>query len=101
MGRKKAEGAAGFLKLKMDITGHYLDQRCRLGTSEMEISGAPTGLPGKQHSSSARLRELAVLQSRKNCWGYPGGSVVKQPPAIAGDAGSIPGPRGPYMLWSS
>ena len=25
------------------------------------------------------------------CWGYPGGSVVKNPPANAGDAGLIPG----------
>ena len=24
-------------------------------------------------------------------WGFPGGSVVKSPPANAGDAGSIPG----------
>ena len=24
-------------------------------------------------------------------WGFPGGSVVKNPPASAGDAGSIPG----------
>ena len=101
MGRKKAEGAAGFLKLKMDITGRYLNQRCRLGTSEMETSGAPKGHPGKQCSPSARLRKLAVLQSWKNCRGFPGGSVVKHPPASAGDAGSIPGPGGPHMLGSS
>ena len=25
-------------------------------------------------------------------WGFPGGSVVKNPPANAGDTGSIPGP---------
>ena len=28
----------------------------------------------------------------KDSWGFPGGSVVKNPPANAGDAGSIPGP---------
>ena len=27
----------------------------------------------------------------KECCGFPGGSVVKNPPAHAGDAGSIPG----------
>ena len=27
----------------------------------------------------------------KDSWGFPGGSVVKNPPANAGDAGSIPG----------
>ena len=26
----------------------------------------------------------------KDTWGFPGGSVVKNPPANAGDAGSIP-----------
>ena len=97
MGRKKAEGTVGFLKLKMDVTGRYLNQRCRLGTSEMETSGAPKGLPGKQRSPSARLRELAVLQSWKNCRGFPGGSVVKHSPARAGDAGSIPGLGGSHM----
>ena len=32
--------------------------------------------------------------------GFPGGSVVKNPPANAGDMGSIPGPRRSHMLWS-
>ena len=89
------------MKLKMDVTGRYPNQRCRLGTSEMETYGAPKGLPGKQRSPSARLRELAALQSWKNCRGFPGGSVVKHPPASAGDAGSIPGPGGPHVLRSS
>ena len=30
---------------------------------------------------------------------FPGGSVVKNPPANAGDMGLIPGPRRSYMLW--
>ena len=33
--------------------------------------------------------------------GFPGGSVVKNPPVNAGDMGSIPGPRGSHMPWSS
>ena len=33
--------------------------------------------------------------------GFPGGSVVKNPPANAGDTGSIPGPGGSHMPWSS
>ena len=28
-------------------------------------------------------------------WGFPGGSAVKNPPANAGDTGSIPGPERP------
>ena len=32
---------------------------------------------------------------------FPGGTVVKNPPANAGDTGSIPGPRRSHMLWSN
>ena len=34
-----------------------------------------------------------------NClsWDFPGGPVVKNLPATAGDMGSIPGPRRPTM----
>ena len=32
-----------------------------------------------------------------NTWGFPGGAVVKNPPANAGDAGSSPGPRRSHM----
>ena len=36
-------------------------------------------------------------------WGFPGGPVVKHPPANAGDAGSIPGPDlgRSHMSWSN
>ena len=33
--------------------------------------------------------------------GFPGGSVVKNPPANAGDMGLIPGPGRSHMLWST
>ena len=33
--------------------------------------------------------------------GFPGGSVVKNPPANAGDTGSIPGLERSHMLWSN
>ena len=33
--------------------------------------------------------------------GFRGGSVVKNPPANAGNTGSIPGPGRFHMLWSS
>ena len=32
---------------------------------------------------------------------FPGGSVVKNLPAIAGDMGSIPDPRRSHMPWSN
>ena len=34
-------------------------------------------------------------------WDFPGGSVVKNPPANAGDTGSIPGPERSHMPWSN
>ena len=36
-------------------------------------------------------------------WGedFPGGIVVKNPPANAGDMGSIPGPGRSHMSWSN
>ena len=33
--------------------------------------------------------------------GFPGGAVVKNPPANAGDTGSSPGPGRSHMLWSN
>ena len=33
--------------------------------------------------------------------GFPGGAVVKNPPANAGDAGSSPGPGRSHMPWSN
>ena len=32
---------------------------------------------------------------------FPGGAVVKSPPANAGDTGSSPGPGRSHMLWSN
>ena len=33
--------------------------------------------------------------------GFPGGAVVKNPPANEGDTGSSPGPGRSHMLWSN
>ena len=34
-------------------------------------------------------------------WDFPGGAVVKNPPANAGHTGSIPGPGRSHMPWSN
>ena len=34
-------------------------------------------------------------------WGFPGGAVVKNPPANAGDTGSSPGPGRSHVPWSN
>ena len=40
-------------------------------------------------------------QVKSNAWDFPGGPVVKNPPANAGDTGSIPGLGRSHMLRSS
>ena len=35
--------------------------------------------------------------NEKHWWDFPGGTVVKNPPANAGDMGSIPGPGRSHM----
>ena len=44
-------------------------------------------------SHKALTKEIKNLGSRA----FPGGSVVKNPPANAGDTGSNPGPERPLM----
>ena len=39
--------------------------------------------------------------SKRRALGFPGGAVVKNPPANAGDTGSSPGPGRFHMSWSS
>ena len=57
---------------------------------------------GLVRSYQARLsdQQISVL-SRKAEGGFPGGAVVKNPPANAGDTGSSPGPGRSHMPWSN
>ena len=43
---------------------------------------------------------MEVLR-KYNSRDFPGGAVVKNLPANAGDMGSIPGPGRSHMLWSN
>ena len=38
---------------------------------------------------------------KKEVWGFPGGAVVKNPPANAGDMDLSPGPGRSHMPWSN
>ena len=38
---------------------------------------------------------------KNHFWGFPGGAVVENPPANAGDMGSSPGPGRSHMLRSN
>ena len=46
------------------------------------------------------MRDLGKLLKLMN-QGFPGGAVVKNPPANAGDMGSIPGPGRSHMPQSN
>ena len=47
------------------------------------------------------LKQVRFDTFKKNDQGFPGGAVVKNLPANAGDTGSIPGPGRSYMPWSN
>ena len=76
--------------------------------------GRSTGEPSGVMKMFYILNELVVIwhihicQSPQNCIfkmgnfrDFPGGAVVKNPPANAGDAGSSPGLGRSHMLWSN
>ena len=53
-----------------------------------------------QNKTSA-LPKYQGCERRVKTEGFPGGAVVKNPPANAGDTGSSPGPGRSHMLWSN
>ena len=74
----------------------------------------------KEHTESSVIWFKLVILKKKNyvgkysmisltygilknprTWGFPGGAVVKNPPANAGDTGSSPGPGRSHMLRSN
>ena len=63
---------------------------------------------GEQTQQMQQVGEFALqelqqknLNLKEVCWDVPGGAVVKNPPANAGDTGSIPGPGRSHMPWSN
>ena len=44
---------------------------------------------------------ILLLDQKLRVLDFPGGAVVKNLPAIAGDTGSSPGPGRSHMLWSN
>ena len=47
------------------------------------------------------VTDIQIKLSRLNVGDFPGGTVVKNPPANAGDTGSSPGPGRSHMPWSN
>ena len=67
-------------------------------------------LRSRKPSGAAKLKIKKKKKKKKNKWpintlkdvqGFPGGTVVKNPPANAGDTGSSPGPGRSHMLQSN
>ena len=48
-----------------------------------------------------RERERGRGRESLKCWGFPGGAVVENPPASAGDTGPSPGPGRSHMPQSN
>ena len=45
--------------------------------------------------------KMSKKKKKMSSWGFPGGTVVKNPPANAGDTGLSPGPGRSHMLQSN
>ena len=66
---------------------------------EMPREESGVGLP--LHSPEWSVTH-SLATADKNClWDFPGGAVVKNLPANAGDMGSLPGPGRSHMQWSN
>ena len=60
------------------------------------------GMFGRELRSSGKFwKKEKKRRFRMDCAGFPGGAVVKNPPANAGDTGSSPGPGRSHMSWSN
>ena len=94
--------------------GLSLHARYRVTTGRVDsISGQKPGAArgtcwtgqGPLEANARLLHREGGLQqpSTRNCLqgGFPGGAVVKNPPANTGDSGSSPGPRRSHMLRSN
>ena len=49
-------------------------------------------------SEEVQMERKHILSFKKLFWDFPGGAVVKNPPASAGDMDSSPGPGRSHML---
>ena len=57
--------------------------------------------PSEKNHSFLRLQLGIPLKKEYVLRDFPGGAVVKHPPANAGHTGSIPGPGGSHMPWNN
>ena len=55
----------------------------------------------KENYFLSREKPITLLSIKQNTGNFPGGAVVKNPPANAGDTGSSPDPGRSHMLQSN
>ena len=73
-----------------------------MGKTPRSNAGGPGSIPGQgTRSRMHAATKSSHAASKKFTWGFPGGAVVKNPPASAGDMGSSPGPGRFHMLRSN
>ena len=90
------------------------EERERKKGKEREEPTTKITLPGKlyrqakakriqhhQTSSTTNAKGTSLSGKQKKKRDFPGGAVVKNPPANAGDTGSSPGPGRSHMPWSN
>ena len=95
-----------------------LEYYSALNLKRKEILGLPWCSSGKDSAlpmQGVRVRSLvgqldltcmpqlksSYAATKKSTWDFPGGAVVKNPPAKAGDTGSSPGPGRSHMPQSN
>ena len=101
----------------LQYTGFSLQRLVLLQSTGFKDTGFSSCLVTPRHVESfpTRYRTHVSCTGRKiliywitsevprtaSLWGFPGGSVVKNPPAKAGDTGSILDLGRPHVLWST
>ena len=56
---------------------------------------------GRKLNSKQKENKRQTRHYKYHSRGFPGGAVVKNPPANAGDTGSSPGPGRSHMPWGN
>ena len=94
------------LKKQAVAVGQFLKSAVSISTNGSSSPVAQSGgvvLEGILESQSRVIfcRTLASTSHLRTVMGFPGGSVVENLPANAGDMGSSPGLGRPHMPWSN
>ena len=72
---------------------------CPLGS--LEFRKLRTNTDHTRKKSHFKISSDFILFFKDNSLDFPGGRVVKNPPASAGDTDSSPGPGRSHMQWSN